>query len=813
MTDKRVVIIGAGVVGAALADELGQLGWSDVTVLEKGDLPMPGGSSSHAPGLLFQTNASRAMSKMAQYTADKFKSLSYENAPCFLPVGGLEIATTPERLAELHRRQGYAAACGVAARMVSAEECLEIQPLLNADIVLGGLHTPTDGIAKAVRAVNAQLERAREHGVRVLERHEVLDIRTAGGKVTGVVTDRGEFDADYVVCCAGIWGQKIASMVGLNLPILPLAHCDAISEPLPSLAGASAEAKGPLIRHGDGGVYYRERFDRLDIGSFEHRPIPVHYSELLPVDEAEVMPSQLPFTPEDFEGAWKETNRLFPETANISIAQGMNGVFAFTADDFPLIGQAPEVEGFWVAEAVWVTHSAGVAKAVAECLTHGYSSSFDLHECDLNRFEAHELDDSYVLDRAGQNYLDVYAIKHPLQPIESPRNLRVSAFYPRERALGAEFVPVHGWEQPLWYGSNETLLKRLQVRERNAWAARYWSPIVAAEAKATRENVALFDMTPLTRLEVSGTGATAFLDRLTTKSVDRPVGSVTYCLMLDEGGRVRSDITVARLGENKYQVGANGQLDLDWMHRHVGDGEAVVIRDVTGGTCCVGVWGPNSRSLISRLTDLKLDSEHFPYFQVRQAFIAGIPVTAVRLSYVGELGWELYTTADFGLRLWDALWAAGEELGVIAAGRGAFTSLRLEKGYRSFGQDMTFEHDPFEAGLGFAVNLKSNREFVGRKAVEKRREAAERKLVPLVLTESGAVVAGREPVLDGDAAIGYVTSAAYGYTIDAGIAYAWVPDHLSAPGTELAIGYFGDRIPAKVAAEPLYDPDMLRLRS
>ncbi len=813
MSDKRVVIVGAGVVGAALADELSELGWTNVTVLDKGDLPAPGGSSSHAPGLVFQTHASRAMSKMAQYTADKFKSLEYEGEPCFITIGGLEVATTPERMAELHRRHGYAVASGVEAYLVSAEECVKIQPLLNADMVLGGMCTPTDGIAKAVRAVNAQLDLARARGVKVLDRHEVLDILVEDGQVIGVATDKGDIAADHVICCAGIWGQKIAEMAGVPMPILPLAHCDAITEPLPSLAGAVAEATGPLIRHGDGGVYYRERYDRLDIGSFEHRPIPVHYSELLSVDEAEIMPSTLPLTMEDFEGAWKETHRLFPETAGVSIAQGMNGVFAFTADDFPLVGEAPQLRGFWIAEAVWVTHSAGVARALAETMTFGYSESFNLSECELARFEDYQLDEKYVLERGGQNYLDVYAIRHPLQPIEGPRNLRVSPFHTREVELQGEFVPVHGYEIPLWYGSNEHLLDSLEVPERNAWAAKYWSPIVAAEAHATRNNVAMYDMTALTRLEVSGADATSFLDRMATKTVDKAPGSVTYCLLLDKAGRIRSDITVARLNQNTYQIGANGALDLEWLQRHVLPEETVQIRDITAGTCCIGVWGPNARQLVSQITEMDLSTESFPYFQTRQGFIAGVPVTALRLSYVGELGWELYTSADFGLRLWDALWAAGEDLGVIAAGRGAFTSLRLEKGYRSFGTDMTFEHDPYEAGLGFAVATKSKREFLGKTALLQRQPDAAQKLVPLLLKEPGAVVAGREAVYNGQTPIGYVTSAAYGYTIDAGIAYAWVPKEFSAPGTELTISYFGEALTAAVAEEPLFDPRMERLRS
>ncbi len=812
MSGKRVVIIGAGVVGAALADELAQLGWSDVTVLDKGALPSPGGSSSHAPGLVFQINASRVLCQMAKYTAEKFKSLTFDGEPCFIPVGGLEVATSPERLAEMQRRQGLAAACGLEATLISAEECLRIQPMLNPEAVLGGLRTPADGIAKAVRAVNAQLQRAAEHGVRVLDRHEVLDILTADGRITGVHTDRGDFPADIVVCCAGIWGQRIAGMVGAELPLRPLAHLDAITEPLASLRGAKTEVTGPPIRHADGGVYYRERYDRLDIGSFEHQAIPVHVDDLLSVAEAPVMPSAQEFTPADFTGAWRKTNELFPETTGSAVAEGMNGVFSFTADDFPLIGPLSEVEGFWVCEAVWVTHSAGAARALAEWLTDGYSTTFSLHEMETGRFEPHELGDEFITERCAQNYLDVYAIKHPLQPIESPRNVRTSPFHARQQELGAEFTAVRGWEQPQWYTSNNALVDDEPVREPHPWARKYWSPIVAAEARATRNNVAMFDMTPLTRLEVSGSGATGFLDRMLTRSVDRPVGTVTYCLMLDEGGRIRSDITVTRLSADSYQVGANGPLDLAWMLRNIEPGEAVSVRDITSGTCCVGVWGPQARALVSEVTELDLDSESFPYFQARQAIVAGVPVTMIRLSYVGELGWEIYTTSDYGLRLWDGLWEAGRKLDVIAAGRGAFASLRLEKGYRAFGQDMTIDHDPFEAGLGFAVKF-DGRDFIGRQAAEKRSLSVERTLVPLVLREKGAVVSGREPVFSGSTAIGYVTSAAYGYTIDAGIAYAWVPAEYASPGTELDIAYFGETIPARVAVEPLFDPMMTRLKS
>ncbi|MBX6384040.1 MAG: GcvT family protein [Microbispora sp.] len=812
MTGPRVVIIGAGVVGAALADELSARGWTDVTVVDQGSVPATGGSSSHAPGLVFQINSSKTMTQMARYTVEKFCSLDLDGEPCFYQVGGLEVATSPERLAELHRRHGWATSWGVESRLLTPAECAEIFPLIDPDVVLGGLHIPTDGLAKAVRAVEAQLRRAQSRGVRVLDRHEVLDIRTEDGRVTGVVTDHGEIPADIVVCCAGIWGPKVAAMVGMPLPLTPLAHQLAWTGQVPDLAGRTEEATLPILRHQDADLYYRQRFDGIGIGYYGHRPMPVKPEDLLPVDEAEVMPSVLTFTPEDFEDAWTETQRLLPGTRTAKIDEGINGIFSFTQDHMPLLGESAQVKGFWVAEAVWVTHSAGVGKAMAEWLVDGHCSSFDLHECDVNRFEPHQLAPDYVLARDCQNFVEVYDIIHPLQPMEEPRPVRLSPFYARQRELDAFFLEAVGYERPQWYGANARLLEGRDIPTPNDWAARYWSPIVGAEAQASRESVALYDMTALKRLEVAGPGALAFLQRMTTGQMDKSVGSVTYCLLLDTDGGIRSDVTVARLGRDLFQVGANGNLDLDWFQRHLpGDG-SVVVRDITAGTCCVGVWGPRARDLVQPLTDADFSNEGFRYFRAKKAYIGTVPVTALRLSYIGELGWELYTTADLGAKLWDTLWEAGQQYGIIAGGRGAFSSLRLEKGYRSFGTDMTYEHDPYEAGLGFAVKLDKG-DFIGREALLRRKENVRRRLTCLTIDDPVQVVMGKEPVYDGDTAVGYVTSAAYGYTIGKGIAYAWLPAELATPGRALEIGYFDQRVAAVVAEEPLFDPAMQRLRS
>jgi len=812
MAGRRTVIIGAGVVGAAVADELSALGWTDITVVDQGDLPATGGSTSHAPGLVFQTNGSKAMTEMARYTVEKFLELRHEGQPCFLQVGGLEVATTPERLAELQRRHGWVTAWGVEARLLDPDECVEVYPLLNSDRVLGGLLVPTDGLAKAVGAVAAQLEQARSRGVRLLPRHEVLDLKAENGRVVAVVTDQGEIPADVVVCCAGIWGPKVAELAGMNLPLTPVAHQLAWTGPVPELADQVEEAVRPILRHQDADLYFRDRYDSVGIGYYGHDPIPVDPRDLLSVDDAEVMPSVLTFTPDDFAPAWEETQSLLPATADAKVEEGINGLFSFTPDGMPLMGESRDLAGFWVAEAVWVTHSAGVGRAMAEWLANGYCSSFDLHECDVHRFEEFQLTPAYVRERGCQNYVEVYDILHPLQPMESPRPLRTSPYYARQQELGGYFLEATGWERPQWYAANERLLDRYDVPQPNDWAARYWSPIVGAEARATREGVAMFDMTALKRLAVTGPGATAFLQRLTTGNVDKSVGSVTYCLLLDVDGGIRSDVTVARLGRDHYQVGANGAMDTAWLARHLPDDGSVQVTDLTPGTCCIGLWGPLARDVLGPLTDADLTNDGLKYFRTQRMQVANVPVTAMRLSYVGELGWELYTTADLGLRLWDTLWQAGQEHGIIAAGRGAFTSLRLEKGYRSFGADMTFEHDPYEAGLDFAVRLDKG-DFIGREALLRRKESVTRRLACLSIDEPGDVLMGKEPVLVDGRAVGYVTSAAHGYTIGKGVAYAWLPAELATDGREVEVGYFDRRVRAVVRPEPLFDPQMTRLRS
>ncbi|MFC4068242.1 GcvT family protein [Actinoplanes subglobosus] len=771
MSGPTVVIIGAGIVGCALADELTARGWTDVTVLDQGPLFETGGSSSHAPGLVFQTDPSRTMTRLARYTVEKYAELG-----CFAPVGSLEVATTPARLAELHRRFGFGQSWGVPSSVLDPAACAMLYPLLDKSLITGGLYVPSDGLVPAVRAAQVQAARATSRGARFLGNTAVTGITARSGRVTGVATADEEFPADMVVSCAGLWGPAIGAMAGVPVPLLPMAHQFVRTVP----AGASDGL--PILRHQDRDLYFRAYGDRFGIGSHRHEPMPVDLADL----PGDAHPSKLPFTPEAFKQSWAAAVELIPGLRGAGLEEAFDGVSSFTADGFPLLGEAASLSGFWVAEAVWVTHSAGAAKAVAGWMVDG-RAAIDLHECDLNRFDAAQLAPDYVRRRAIRTFTEVDGIPHPADP-PPVRNVRVSPFHPRQVELGAVFGEAAGWERPLWYATNPP---PEAPRPRDEWSARHWSPIAETEARLTRRRVALYDMTPLTRIEV--TGPVAFLSGLVAGDVDRPVGTVVHTFLPDAAGGVRSDVTVARLGEERFQLGANGPLDVDWLRRNAPRG--VAVRDVTGGTCGVGLWGPAARELVAPLTGVDVSAEAFRWFRVREGHIGTVPVTMLRLSRVGELGWEIYTEAQYGLRLWDTLWEAGREHGLIVAGRLAFDSLRLEKGRRAWGRDMTSEDDPYQAGL-----------------LPSGDTPPDRRLTCLVLADTGDMPLGREPVYAGGFPVGHVTSAAYGWSVGAPIAYAWIPSALAVPGTQVEIGYFDRLLLATVAEEPLFDPKHERLR-
>jgi glycine cleavage system T protein len=488
---------------------------------------------------------------------------------------------------------------------------------------------------------------------------------------------------------------------------------------------------------------------------------------------------------------------------------------SFTPDGFPLLGESAAARNLWLAQAIWVTHSAGCGRALAELMTHG-DALLDLHECDPQRFDAHGTSPSYARVRGAQGYREVYDVIHPRQQSEQARGLRTTPFYERQADLGAHFFESAGWERPQWYEANRELLTGEEVFPYDEWAARNWSRVVQAEHRACRDRAGLFDLTPFTKVEVKGPGALAFLQRLAANDVDRAVGVIVYTAMLSPRGGIMCDLTVTRLAEDRFWVvtgGAVGRHDVAWMRRHVpGDG-SVVLTDLTSSLCCVGVWGPLARELVGSRTDDDLSNETQPYMRAGTAHIGHVACRLLRVSYVGELGWEIYAPAELGRRLWDTLWDAGRSLGAVACGGAAYDSLRLEKGYRLWGQDIDEEHNPYEAGLGWAVRLGKDTDFIGRDAAAAAAEhGVTRRLSCLVTDDPAVMLVGKEPLLDGDTPVGYVTSAGYGATLGESILYGYLPVERAEPGTVLAVHSAGADHRVTVVGEPRFDPEMARLK-
>ena len=821
MTGPRVVIIGAGIVGTSLADELTGRGWTDVTVLDRGPLPATGGSSSHAPGLVFATNPSETLSRFAQYTVDKFRGLAEtSDRLCFNPVGGLEVATTEARMTDLHRKAGWARAWGVSARIVDAAECARLHPLLDPATVLGGLHTPTDGLADALACVDVQRQRAEAADARFVGDTRVRAIVTTGDRVTGVETADGIHPADVVVSCAGFWGVEIGAMVDLRVPLVAMGHQYVETTTVDPLRGSvdprvgKAAATLPILRHQDADLYYRQHGDRIGIGYYGHHAMPVDMDRLYRDTREQPMPSMLPFTPADFAPAWTESTRVLPSLASASVADGFNGIFSFTPDGGPVLGPHPGLDGFWVAEAVWVTQSAGVARTMAHWMIDG-SPDLCVAGCDIARFSARETAPDHVAAMSARAFDEVYDIIHPREQRSIQRDLTVSPLHERHRARAAVFVTSHDWERPAWFEANTALPQidtaRAASAHRDDFSTRHWSPIVLAEAAATRAGVGLFDMTSLMRVQVSGTDAVSFLAPILTRDPDRAVGTVIYALMLDPSGGVLSDVTVARTAAESFQIGINGPLDLARLRALARvarrDGADIEVREITAETACLGVWGPAALALVDPLSEAALGPDDLGFYRTVRTRIADVSVLAMRVSYVGEFGWELYVAADDAVTLADELTSAGASLGAVWAGRGALDTLRIEKGYRSWGTDMTAMHSPDEAGLAFAVA--KNHDFVGRAAMSQR--PVRRRLHTLVADDPGTLLLGREPVTGPDGTVGHVTSAAFSPIVHRTIAYAWGAPELRV-GDQVHVDHLATTATFTVSPTTTVDPENARLK-
>lgn len=819
------VIVGAGCVGCSAAYHLSQLGREDVVVVEQGPLFETGGSTSHAPGLVFQTGGGKLMSKMASYTRDLYSDLD-----SFRTCGGIEVAYTEERWDFLKRKRELGRSFGVEdGRLLSPDEVEEKVPQINADVIHGGYYVPSDGKADAVDASAAMAERARDEGVEFYGETKVTDLDVEDGRIRAVDTEKGRIAADEVLVATNIWGPLFGDMVDVDIPLMPCAHQYLVSDELDELAGADREIEQPILRHQDASLYFRQHGESYGVGSYNHEPLLVEPEDIYGPDKLDDLgleyPSLREFTAEHFyenthpdhdRSAYDCTTELVPAFEDCDWETGMNGMFCFTTDGMPVLGETESVDGLWWALAVWVTQSGGVGNVVAEWMENGVprldGDLVDVTDAHISRFQGHAGSHEYVRDRASQQYQEVYQLIHPREQPRGKRGLRRSPYYPRQEALGAAFYDSDGWESAQWYEANESLLEEYDVPDRPDWLSQNWSKAHGAEHQAVRDRVGLYDLTSFTPIEVTGDGAAEFLQGLFANDVDVSPGRVRYTPMLNEAGGLLADLTVSRLADDRFLIltggGRSGSEQGRWIREHAP--RDVTVTDRTSGLCGLGVWGPSARKTLEGLVETDISHDAFPFFSVQETYLGSIPVVMLRVSYVGELGWELYAPMEYGAQLWDLVWEAGEEYGVVAMGDATLNSMSLEKGFRLWGTDITPEYNPYEAGIGFAVDLDT--EFVGREALlEVEENGIDQRIVPLTLDEPGAVVdTGRPVVADGDV-IGYTARADYGYSIDAGIAYSYLPTTYAEAGRSVEIEYENRAYEATVRDEPLFDPDRERI--
>lgn len=811
MSDRAaIVVVGAGIVGASVAYHLGQMGHTDILVVDQGDIPHNPGSTSHAPGGVVAMSHNRLLAKLSFYSTDLYRRLVPYDGPrhTYNPVGSIEVARTAERMADLVREHGEAQAFGAETHLLDPGEVVDKVPYLDQGPMTGGLFIPDSAIVSGVNVTGALIRDGQASGAVRLRRHtRIVDVETKNGRVAGLLTEGGErIETDRVVLCTNIWPLPTAHGFP-RLPLLAFEHqyvetTDVLEGFDPS--DPDDEVTVPTVRDLDAGLYYRHHWNRIGVGSYHHLPLAVAPQEV--GDRAEH-----PFTAEHFEEAWKKAREILPALHRTDrFSRSLNGMFAFTVDGMPLIGETATT-GLWTAIGVWITHAGGVGKAVAELITEG-EAEWDLREASLHRFHDHQFTEEYIRVVTERNYREVYDIKHPQEPPTAPREVRLSPFAPRLASLDPHNVPFGGIELAAWYGANEVLIGRYtdELPERSDWASRHWSQVAGAEHLVCREKAALLDLTGLSILEVTGEGASGFVDYLCSNSMDVSVGRVVYTLWLTEKGGIRRDLAVARLAQDRYWMfvgeGTRPQ-DRAWAHRQAARLPDVTVTDISDAYTALGLWGPEAPALLDRIANRPLD---LGYFRGGWVEIGPIPVYCMRISYVGEAGYELHIPIDQALPVFDRIWEEGRSEGLVMAGSTALNSLRIEKGYRLWGADLHTEHDPYQARMGWTVALDKG-DFLGAEACRERSNTEpETLLSPLVLDEGDPL--GNEAVLHDGAPVGYVTSAAYGHSIGAPVAYTYLPARLAHPGTGVEVLVEGEPRPATVGEEPLWDPKGDRLR-
>jgi 4-methylaminobutanoate oxidase (formaldehyde-forming) len=801
----RIVIVGGGVGGCAIAHQLAALGERDVVLLERSELTS--GSTFHSAGLVGQLRSSLSLTRLMMDSVELYRTLDCGWVPC----GGIRLACTAEREQEVLRQVAWARTFGLPLELISSQEARDLFPLMSTEGVRCASYLPSDGYLDPSLLTTALAAGAREGGCRIFTNTRVTGIDVSGGRVSGVQTERGAIEAEVVVNAGGMFAAEVARLAGVRVPIVPFAHEYLVTQPFRERRDGEHL---PTLRDPDLLIYFREEGGGLVMGGYERRSAPwaldAHSLDAIPADfNGRLLEEDW----QRFEEIAENSRKRVPVMDEITVTRLINGPEGFTPDNEFCLGET-DVRGFFVAAgfcAHGLAGAGGIGRVMAEWILAG-EPTHDVWEMDVRRFGAQYRSPRYTLARAKEVYETYYDIRYPGHERAAGRPLRTSSAYQWHLDHGAAFGEKSGWERVNWYESNAAAGDEA-LRPRG-WAGMHWSPAIGAEHLATRERAGLFDESSFAKLEIAGPGAPAFLESLCDNHVAREAGAITYTQMLNAQGGIECDFTVTRVGEELFQIvtgTAFGNHDLAWISRHAPANGTVTCTDVTSRWACFALWGPLARAILAPLTPDELE---FPYMSMRELAVGDVPVRALRVTFVGELGWELYCPAEYGAGLWRTLWQAGREHGLVAGGYRAIDSMRLEKGYRVWAADITPDDTPYEAGLGFCVRKQGG--FLGAAAlgVEPGRERTppQRRLRCLVLADPRSVALGNEPVRVAGNVCGRVTSGGYGYSVERSIAYAYLPAELE-PGSAVEVDIFGRWIGGEVTREPLFDPRGERVRA
>jgi 4-methylaminobutanoate oxidase (formaldehyde-forming) len=811
-SSAKAVVIGGGIVGCSTAYHLAKLGWTDTVLVEKHQLTS--GSTFHAAGLVGQLRTSANITQLLGNSVELYRTLEAETgqATGWKMNGGLRLACNQERWTEVKRQATTAKSFGLEMHLLSAKEAQDLWPIMEVDDVVGAAFLPTDGQANPSDITMALARGARMHGATICEDTEVLSIDVVEGVVRGVLTSRGYIACEKVVLCGGQWTRALAATIGVNVPLVPVEHQYVITEPFTPEVPRNL----PTLRDPDRLTYYKEEVGGLVMGGYEPNPIPWAVRGIPRPFQFQLLDSNW----DHFAPTMELAIGRVPALANAGIRQLINGPESFTPDGNFILGEAPELPNVYIGagfNAFGIAAGGGAGQALAEWVFDGMPP-YDLWVVDLRRFGRNHQDTEWVRTRTLEAYSKHYTMAWPFEEHHSGRPARTSPLYDRLLGAGAAFGEKLGWERPNWFAAltgGETPADEYTYERQN------WFAAVGREHRACRETAVLIDQTSFAKFTLKGPDALAALDWICANDVHKPVGSLTYTQMLDDTGGIQCDLTVARVAHDEFYIVTGTGFathDFDWIGRTIPEGANAQLVDVTSAWSVLTLMGPRARDILGSVASADLTNEAFPFGTMQVIGVAGSPVRALRITYMGELGWELHLPVEYAPRVYDALVAAGAPHGLVNAGYRAIESCRLEKGYRAWGSDIGPDHTPVEAGLGWAVKIRTGIEFKGRGAIVAQQRDGVHKLLAAFTVDPSVVLLGRETIYRDGERVGWLTSGGFGYTIDRSIGYGYVRrtsgldrGWVLAGAYELEVG--GERVPATVSLQPLYDPTNSRVKA